>query len=184
MHNMQPNIDLVVLGHIQMHKAVGISIAQLTNTLGESINRVRHAIERLRLKDKIKHGYRDYKAVLWIPYDAPPLVMPPEPAKRESNAHIHRPATGLTKPKNGPGHSKKADPVMGKPAFVPVRNGTMPAGNWTPPQMECTRPDGTAFLNLKSIDRGRELERKPPMIICVGVRDNKPIASGRSRRLA
>jgi hypothetical protein len=85
---------------------------------------------------------------------------------------------------NGKGYGKGGLTTLGKPSFVPVRNGTTSSKNWTAPQMECVRTDGTAFLGLKSIDNGREIERKAPMIICVGVKNLGPIVSGRPSRLA
>ena len=165
---MQPtSIDTAVLAQIQMHKAVGISIAQIIANLGEPVTRVRHAIERLRLKDKIKHGLRTYKAVLWIPYDAPVLVMPPEPKKPDSNAHIHRAKTGLTQPKNGPGHTKRADPVLGKPVNVPHKNGTT-TSDWVFPIWETARPDAEDHKQHGSMRAGTVEAWSPPVSMCVG----------------
>ena len=174
----------LMLAHIQMHKAIGINVAQLIEATGKTEQEVRRAIWRLTQQHKIKHGLRTSKCVLWIPFDAPVLIRKAEPVKAPSTAHLHRKVTGLTTPKNGPGHTQKALPVLDKPTNVPMRNGTMQPGQWVPPRMECTRPEGTAFLHLKSVDNGREIDRKPPMLICVGVRDNGPMNVGRPRRLA
>lgn len=165
---MQPtSIDTAVLAQIQMHKAVGISLKQIIDNLGETVNRVRHAIERMRQKDKIKHGYRDYKAVLWIPYDAPVLDKKPEPKKAESNAHIHRAKTGLTQPKNGPGHSKKPDPILDRPVFIPHKNGTT-TSVWVPPVWEPARPQAADASRIPSRVGDELIPASAPKSMCVG----------------
>jgi len=89
----------------------------------------------------------------------------------------------MTQP-NGKGYGKGGLDTLGKPSFIPVRNGTTSSKNWTPPQMECARADGNQFLSIGTIEQGREIPRMRPVIICAGARNHGPVAAGRPRRLA
>lgn len=148
----------------------GAYTSQIANVLGAKPKRIRNNLETLREKGLIKSASVGNHINVWLPLDGIPDPLA---------------GTNYTKAKTEKREYAKRKPIdMGVPKFVPVKNGTMPTKGWIPPQMECVRTDGTAFLGLKSIDNGREIERKVPMIICVGVKNNGPVAAGRPRRLA
>ncbi len=170
------DLDLLILAQVQMHKSVGITIADLVQITGETERSVRKIVERLKHKEQIKRGLRTSRAVWWIPFDAPALVRPVEPKKpKPTTTHLHRKPTGLTTPTNGPGYTpnKWAQGALSNtdaikpPKEKPIRNGTT-SGNWIAPKWELARP-GAEDHKACGSRRGDEVQEwTPPISMCVG----------------
>jgi DNA-binding Lrp family transcriptional regulator len=148
----------------------GAYTSQIANVLGASPKRIRNNLETLREKGLIKSASVGNHINVWLPLDGVPDPLA---------------GTNYTKAKLEKKEYAKRKPIdMGKPKFVPVRNGTTSSKNWTPPQMECARADGNQFLSIGTVEQGREIPRMRPVIICAGARNQGPVTAGRPRRLS
>ena len=148
----------------------GAYTSQIANVLGTNAKRVRNHMEHLRAEGYIKSASVGNNLNVWLPIDGVPDPL--------AGANYSKPS--LEKKE----YAKRKPIDMGKPSFVPVRNGTTSSKNWTPPVMECARVDGNQFLSIGTVEQGREIPRMRPVIICAGVMNYGSISSGRTSRLA
>lgn len=151
---------IAILNLITCHSETGITSVEMAAMMDEPLHRVQNSVETLVNQRKVSIGGRKVRSALWIPYGAPKLADTKSVRKAKKT-------TGLVQPMNGPGHNRKPDPVMGKPAFIPHKNGTT-RGDWIPPRMECARSDASQAELIHSRVGDDLVPNRPPASMCVG----------------